>query len=257
MKSYSIASIESKYCFKTNPDTLDWTQLCQNCNRIPLPSYRSNKEPDHIFCKTCYLSLNKNIELLVIPSISDLRLLGKLVFSCKNFEKECKEEFTLENLDQLLLHQKTCNKNVIKKTNYTKIKRLRNENRLLKNEIEIIHDTIVTQTLSCNKKSKKYEDLINSLTFEMAQLKQTVQNQQIENDNTITQIINKFNNRLDDKINSLSNEMTQIKQTIQNQQKPMDNQIQETKSKVKRIRQKQDDQTKIINQYVQTLIQSS
>ena len=109
MKNYSLDSIDSKFCSKTKKDTLDCVELCKICNLIPLPCYRSNKNPENIFCKTCYFSSNKKIEDLVVPSNGDLKLVGKLVFSCSNFNEGCLEEFTLNSSEELLIHQQICN----------------------------------------------------------------------------------------------------------------------------------------------------
>ena len=62
MMNYSINSIETKYCSKTTPNILNLIQLCKNCNKIPLPPYRSYKKPEMILCSGCYLTQYKSFD---------------------------------------------------------------------------------------------------------------------------------------------------------------------------------------------------
>ena len=110
---YYLDAMDSKYCFKTNPDFFEMIQLCQQCNRVPLPFYRSNKDSEKVFCKTCYFSSNNSIDHLINTSNADLKLLSKLVFSCEYFENDCNEEFSLSTLDKLIIHLKECPKKKI------------------------------------------------------------------------------------------------------------------------------------------------
>ena len=74
MMKFFIDSIEPKYCIKTNPEFLKIIQDCKKCHRIPLPSYRSYKDPANFFCKECYFSQNMMMEDLCIVSNGDLKL---------------------------------------------------------------------------------------------------------------------------------------------------------------------------------------
>ena len=108
MKNYFINSIETSYCSKTIPIILNFIQLCKNCNLIPLPPYRSNKQLDVILCKACYLSHYKNFDCNILPSITDIKLLDQIVISCKFFSKGCNEEFSINSLENRFLHENKC-----------------------------------------------------------------------------------------------------------------------------------------------------
>ena len=46
------------------------------------------------------------MEEIIIPSL--IKLLGKVIFSCKDHKEGCNQEFNMDSLVQLLLHQKSC-----------------------------------------------------------------------------------------------------------------------------------------------------
>ena len=79
MKNYSIDSIDITFCSKTMPTILNSIELCQKCNLIPLPPYRSNKQSDITLCKACYLSKNKNFDSTIIPSKIEMKLMDSLL----------------------------------------------------------------------------------------------------------------------------------------------------------------------------------
>ena len=81
MMNYSINSIESKYCLKTMSDILNSLEFCKNCSRIPLPPYRSYKQPEIILCKTCYFSHNKTYDHTSLPSESQIKLISQINLS--------------------------------------------------------------------------------------------------------------------------------------------------------------------------------
>ena len=213
MNNYSIDSIQITYCSKTMPHILNLIELCQNCNLIPLPPYRSSKQSNIIFCKACYLSHYKNFDYNVIPSKSELKLMDQIVFSCKFFSQGCNEEFSIHTLQNLLFHQQKCKSNPTK-TNFTGIKRLRHANQIMKTEIEIIHDQLNIQALSFQEQSQKLQDTIKSQAKDIIHLKKTVQDLKKYMDNQISLIINKFNDKLDSQAIEISN----IKQSIPDQQ---------------------------------------
>ena len=147
MKNYSLNSIESKYCFKTMSNILNSIQLCENCTRIPLPTFRSYKQPEIILCKDCYFSHYNTFDDIIPPSETETKLMSQIVFSCMFYDRQCNEKYSLDTLQKLLFHQKKCNKNP-RKSNFTNTKRLRNENKITKPEIEIIHDKLTKQERS-------------------------------------------------------------------------------------------------------------
>ena len=122
MMNYSIDSIETAYCLKTMPNILNLIELCKNCRKIPLPPCRSNKQSDVILCKSCYLSIYKNLDCAILPNKTEMKLLDQIVFSCKFFAQGCNEEFSIDSLQNLLFHQRNCKRN---STNFTTKKRLR------------------------------------------------------------------------------------------------------------------------------------
>ena len=137
MMNYSINSIETKYCFKTMLNILNSIELCKNCSRIPLPPYRSYKQPEIILCKACYFSDNKTYDHTILPSENQIKLISQIVFSCIFSDRGCDEEFTIDTLQNLLFHEQKCKKNHIR-TNFTRIKRLRHANQNLKTEKHIL-----------------------------------------------------------------------------------------------------------------------
>ena len=64
MKNYLFDSIERNLCLKTDCDTLDILKFCSNCHKIPLPSYKSNKDINLALCQTCYYLLDNKEENL-------------------------------------------------------------------------------------------------------------------------------------------------------------------------------------------------
>ena len=195
--NYSINSIESRFCSKTMSNILNSIQLCENCNRIPLPSYRSYKQPEIILCKDCYFLHYKTFDYTILPSETEIKLIGQIVFSCMFSDRGCNEKFTLDSLQNLLFHEQKCNRNP-NKTNFTRIKRQRYVNKIFKTEIEIIHDQIIKQELSFREKSKKLKDTIQSQGTEIILLKQSVESLKNQMDNQISVIMNKFSDKLED-----------------------------------------------------------
>ena len=197
MNKYSVDSIEPKFCFKTNPNILENIKICQNCSNIPIPCFRSHKEPKNTFCKSCYFSINKNLEFLSNPAYTELKLLEKLILSCENYEMGCQEEFTIKSLDKLWIHHQICSKkqpipNLNKckrcssilhrdklhncqflKVNQKKI------NQELKIDIQmIVNEALSKQSLIFEEKNRILEDKINYLALDNENLNQTVQNMQ-------------------------------------------------------------------------------
>ena len=204
MKNYLFDSIERNLCLKTDCDTLDILKFCSNCHKIPLPSYKSNKDINLALCQTCYYLLDNKEENLMNPSNSDLKLLSRLIFSCENFNEGCVEEFTINSLDIMHLHKQNCktrnNKsqqsenfpNVFQINNLHKRQLktnksndyivdpnlkiydyIRQTNKELKSEIDMmIQNALLKQEKLFEDKISKLELKINSLSEENALLKQ-------------------------------------------------------------------------------------
>ena len=112
MKKYAINFIEFDYCSKSKKEDLKSLENCQNCGKLPLPSYRSKTDPEKCLCNECYRSSNmKTDDLMTYHFKTESIILERLIFSCKNHENGCEEVFKLGELDQLLLHQEKCDKN--------------------------------------------------------------------------------------------------------------------------------------------------
>ena len=129
MMNYSINSIETKYCFKTMSNILNSIKLCQNCSQIPIPPYRSYKQPEIILCKACYFSHNKTYDHTILPSETEIKLMSQIVFSYMLSELRCDDEFTIDTILNLLFDQQKSKRNP-NKTNLTIIKRLRHVNKI-------------------------------------------------------------------------------------------------------------------------------
>ena len=201
MNTYLIDSIDYKYCLKTNPDTLYEIKVCQSCLRIPLPCYRSNKDPpEFIFCRTCYYSKNKMKEHLKNPSNDDLKLLYKLVINCANYEKGCQEKFSINTLDKLLLHYDNCPK--ANNISFKKCKRCS----------MVLHKTMIHDCFNQIKNNDTVEHLNKAnqeLREEIKHLKETLYKQELSSKsqtaeiNHIKKIIQSKFNEIDNKIEKL------------------------------------------------------
>ena len=110
---YFLDSIDLENCLKSKEDDLNSLQICENCSKLPLPAYRSSKEPERFLCKTCFLSLNMKMEHVISNTQLELKLLERLVFRCKNHTEGCEKEFKVDELEKLIIHQENCCKNFI------------------------------------------------------------------------------------------------------------------------------------------------
>ena len=132
MKKYAINSIEFNYCSKSKKEDLKSLENCQNCRKLPLPSYRSKTDPEKCLCNECYGSLKmKTDDLITYHVKTESIILERLIFSCQNHGEGCEEVFKLGELDQLLLHQEKCDKKLLtkeyKKCKHCKITVLKNK----------------------------------------------------------------------------------------------------------------------------------
>ena len=103
--SFSICSVDKKFCKSSKIKVLEDIDICLNCQLIPLPYYRSILYPDNFYCKKCYEILNFDPKSIMVPHKRDIKLLEKLIISCKFFEKGCPENYHTNSLEDLLLHE--------------------------------------------------------------------------------------------------------------------------------------------------------
>ena len=106
--SFPICSVEMKCCKSTKIEVLDDIDFCINCKKIPLPPYRSTIHQDNIYCKKCFDLENFDPKTHVKPSKRDIKLLEKLVISCKYFEKGCQNDYQINSLESLISHENMC-----------------------------------------------------------------------------------------------------------------------------------------------------
>ena len=105
-----IDSIEYKFCQKTKEKILKNITPCKNCKNIPLICSKSIQNNQEIhFCKTC-CNLQKfapNVQLINLNR-SELNLLENLIINCKYYQEGCKKEFSIKNLEEMIIHQTKC-----------------------------------------------------------------------------------------------------------------------------------------------------
>ena len=111
-KKYPIDSIDKKLCKYTDLSLLELLDTCSQCNKIPLPSYKSKQNPKYIYCRNCYNQKNYDPKNLKEPSKKVEFLLEKLVISCKYEEIGCKEKYQIDSLQNLLDHELLCSNNL-------------------------------------------------------------------------------------------------------------------------------------------------
>ena len=103
MEKYVIDSIELDNCMKSNKVDLKLLVTCQNCGKLPLPSFRSKTDSEICLCNQCYRSLDMKKENLLSYHIKKEEIiLERLIFSCKNHREGCEEVFKLDKLDKLM-----------------------------------------------------------------------------------------------------------------------------------------------------------
>ena len=108
MKSYPVISVDKKYCKFTEPMVLKALRICIQCNKIPLPSFKSSQNYLKTYCLNCYNQHKFDPLHLIMPSKESEILLEKLVINCKFEEKGCKETYQTNTLQNLLDHEKEC-----------------------------------------------------------------------------------------------------------------------------------------------------
>ena len=106
--SFPISSVEIKCCKLTKIDVLNEIEICLNCLQIPLPPFRTTIQQDNIYCKKCFDLQNFDNKTHVKPLKNDIKLLEKLIISCRFLEKGCQDKFQISTLENLILHEKKC-----------------------------------------------------------------------------------------------------------------------------------------------------
>ena len=202
MKDYSNDS-EQKNRLKKSIDSLENIDLCKKCSHLSLPLTKSTKDEKISFCKSCYYFLENEKEDNNISTNDHFKLLERLIYSCENFDKGCPEEFTVNTLENLFLHQKNCNANQdISQLNkclrcvnisYNNSLHIINNNskngecassirqayQVLKKEILVyVQESLIKQGLLFEMKIKKLEDTTLYQAKEINQLKQIIQNKE-------------------------------------------------------------------------------
>ncbi len=105
MNEYIIDSIDLDRCKKTPEIIFKSLILCDSCCNLPIPQYKSYKQQNKIFCRSCYLKNNK-LENVLYPSRLEMNILEKVVISCSNLR--CIEVFNINSLDDMIKHEEIC-----------------------------------------------------------------------------------------------------------------------------------------------------
>ena len=227
--SFPINSLKTLNCKSTDIKVMKKIDLCVNCKEIPLPPYRSQIEPNNIYCRKCFDIKNFDPSSLIQPSNKDLKSLDKLIISCKFFENGCQHEFKMNDLDNLLFHEKHClsNKvqlnlkeknidisfhikrnycskcslyfeskhdcitNIIKKLNVlsSDVIKLKEQNQLYECIIKDLKNQIEAKANDYNKTILSYQSKIDSFNLDII-------NKQIESNSEV--IIKSFNDKIDE-----------------------------------------------------------
>ena len=193
MKSYPINSINYKNCINSKEKVLKTLRTCLQCGNIPLPIYRSFLNQDETYCKNCFIEKEFDINYLIKPSSLELEVLDKLLFNCLNIERGCTAKFDINNLSNLLNHEKEC-------ITYHSLKNFKeipiNIDKRRKNCVrcdEIIdqknHDCVIFLKKSLTEMNLKIEKL--SIMYNQQRIQNEMSNSKYENQ--ISLITEKFN----------------------------------------------------------------
>ena len=106
MNDYCIDSIELKRCLETPENIYKSIIPCDKCNKLPIPSYKSFRNQDSIYCRSCYLLENYKLEDVIKPGSYERNVLEQVIISCKN--ASCDRVFKVNRLMQMIEHEKKC-----------------------------------------------------------------------------------------------------------------------------------------------------
>jgi hypothetical protein len=108
MIEYVIDSIEFTRCLKTNQIILKSLVPCDLCYKLPIPQYKSYRQQNSTYCKSCFMSQNLKPKYWILPNKMVTNMLEQVVISCKN--SSCGREFNINSLNEMLDHERHCGK---------------------------------------------------------------------------------------------------------------------------------------------------
>ena len=106
MKSFIIYSINTKNCKNTLEKVLKALKKCVICGQIPLPIHRNDQNKTNAYCRTCLDKQNFDSIIHVETNEYYLEYLEELKINCKFIEKGCSADFTVDTLNEFLIHEK-------------------------------------------------------------------------------------------------------------------------------------------------------
>jgi hypothetical protein len=105
MNEYVIDSIDLDRCKKTPEIIFKSLILCDSCFKLPIPQYKSYKQQNKTFCRSCYLKNNKHEEVFY-PSRLEMNILEQVVINCSNMS--CEKVFNINSLNDMIKHEEIC-----------------------------------------------------------------------------------------------------------------------------------------------------
>jgi hypothetical protein len=106
MNEYIIDSIKFERCKKSPQNILTSLILCDICNNLPLPRYKSFRQQNKTYCKTCYLNHNQKLEDVIYPNRIETNFLEQVIINCSDIT--CERVFNINTLKDMIEHEKTC-----------------------------------------------------------------------------------------------------------------------------------------------------
>ena len=108
IKSYPMISIDKKYCNNTKSKYLDKLRTCTDCEKLPLPSYKTSSKSGNTYCKICYYRHNFDPNNYIENTTQQEFFLEKLIINCKFKNEGCLRNFGIKTLQELIDHEKVC-----------------------------------------------------------------------------------------------------------------------------------------------------
>ena len=105
MNDYAIDSIDLDRCQKTPKIVYSFLIRCDNCSKLPIPQYKSFKDQNKTYCKSCYINNNK-LEDVISPNRLEMKILEQVIISCSN--PTCDKEFNIHSLNEMIKHEEIC-----------------------------------------------------------------------------------------------------------------------------------------------------
>ncbi len=113
MSEYLIDSIDLLRCSRTPDIILTSLVQCDNCLQLPIPQFKSIKNLEKTYCKSCYMNNNLKLEDLLSPNKIEINMLKQVIINCSN--SICKREFSINSLKEMMEHEKICGRIKVKK----------------------------------------------------------------------------------------------------------------------------------------------